>query len=191
MLDDNPNILERLTDNQKNIIVSLPYRVGLWVSVSDMSGGQEANARELEALHNILHGFAEQVFGAEEIQYIISETLRQKEQWPVWDKQIRTVLKDCQDALDILSSHMDEKGLEAFRSYLIEIGEAVALSFREREEPGSSLSKLKAYLGFKLDQMRSTRARVKAMGFEEYLNISPAERKALDELAGALGTQYS
>ncbi len=185
------NILERLTDDQKKIIVSLPYRVGLWVSKSDTSGGKEAQQRELDALSGIIHGFAEQVFGAEEIQYIISETLHQKDQWPEWGKNISGVLTDCEFAVDVMRSHLGEKEVAAFRNYLIEIGEAVALAFREYEEMNSLFARLKAYIGFKLSKMRATRMRMKTMGFQEYLNISPQERRALDALANALGASYS
>src|SRR5688572_231681 len=96
------SFLDSLTPDQRKIIVSLPYRVGLWVSDSDNSGGEEANANEVQALSNILHGFAEEMFGSETMQYIMSETLAKRDQWQEWSKDVAAVPSDCRLAIDVL-----------------------------------------------------------------------------------------
>jgi hypothetical protein len=186
-----PSFLKNLDEADQTLIVSLPYRAGLWVSKSDASGGAEADAREAQALSSILHAYAEDVFGAEDLQHIISATLARKAEWPQWAAQVETTPQDCQKAVYIMSQHTDEKTVRAFRAQLIEIGEAVALAFHERTDSMPFNARLKIYgayyksVGAALLQKRRWRS------LNEFLSISLPERKALRSIARALGAVYS
>lgn len=179
------SFLETLTPDQRNIIVSLPYRVGLWVSDSDSSGGDEANTHEIQALSNILHGFAEEMFGSETMQYIMSETLNRKEDWSNWSKSVGEVPQDCRFAIDVLKEKTSSKDVNAFRNHLMEIGEAVAMAFHEEQTRWG----ISAYIAYTLGKFKKTRASSVA-SFQDYLRISVNEHRALHTLAGALGTAY-
>jgi len=184
------DVLDKLTADQKALIVSLPYRVGLWVSHSDDAGGDEADEKELTALANILQGFSEQVFGSELLQYIMNETVSRKHDWPEWKKQIQDVPKDCGQALDALREYVDEKEVNAYVMRLMEIGEAVALAFREYEQQ-SGLDKLRIYSSYILTTLKARLRQQPSKTFNQYLNVSIKERKALRALAIALETTYS
>ena len=180
--------LNQLTPEQKDTLISLPYRVGLWVSQADSSGGDESDAREQQALSAILHGFAEEMFGSETMQHIISGTLAAKDRWPVWAGRIDDVPHDCQFAMDLITEFADAKDAAVFRNHLMEIGEAIALAFRE-DVSLTMIQSFKQYLAFLFaaPKKKSTAPR---RSFSEFLRISPSERKALSTLAQALGTTY-
>lgn len=179
------SFLDTLSPDQRSIIVSLPYRVGLWVSESDTSGGDEANVHEIQALSNILHGFAEEMFGSETMQYIMSETLNKKDEWANWSKEIASVPQDCRFAIDVLKEKTSSKDVNAFRNHLMEIGEAVAMAFHE----GGGRSHIGAYIAYTLGKFGKRRASSVA-SFQDYLRISVNEHKAMGALAGALGASY-
>lgn len=81
------SFMDDLNTAERAILVSLPYRAGLMVSQSDTSGGEESDAQELQTLSNILSAYAGEVFVSETVQHIISETIKQKDRWPNWQKK--------------------------------------------------------------------------------------------------------
>ena len=176
------DFFSRLTAHQADTVIRLPYRVGLWVSRSDRTGGTEANLKELEALSAILHGFAEETFGAEIVQHIISATIRKKDEWLDWRERLETVPGECRDAMDILREHASVKDAAAFRNHIMEIAEAVAIAFREESGGGSMFGAAIRYLGYVLFGKSGNRA----VSFREFANISADERKALAAIAQAL-----
>jgi hypothetical protein len=174
------NFLDKLTPDHRQTIVRLPYRVGLWVSQSDISGGSEADEREKQALSNILHAVTEDMFGAEAIQYIMSETIRNKAEWPKWGSNIDMVPRECGDAIDLMRQYAEPKDAKAFKTHLMEIAEAVALAFRE-EGQSSMFSAFGMYVSYMLAPKKG-----RTRSFKEFLNISASERKALEAIADAL-----
>ncbi len=176
------SFLEKLTETQHQTIIRLPYRIGLWVSQSDTSGGSDADDREKQALSNILHGFAEDVFGSETIQHIISATIRQKSEWSGWGINLELVPDDCRIAIEVLREHGDEKDANAFKRQLMEIAEAVALAFREHEQV-SVFAAFGMYVSYMFSgSKKAGRKRT----FDEFLNISASERKTLSAISDAL-----
>lgn len=183
------SFLDTLTINQKNVIISVPYRAGLWVSRSDQTGGEEASAQELQVLSNIINGFAEEVFGSEIIQHIISETVNSKDAWPVWSAQLSTLLADCEVCIDTLREKAGEKEVSVFQNHIMEIGEAVALAFNEFEHARMP-EKIRLNTSFVGQKIAAALGRHSYKSYREFINISMAERQALQQLAQALGTRY-
>jgi hypothetical protein len=175
------NFLDKLTSTQRQVLVRLPYRVGLWISQSDSSGGPEADERERQTLYSLLHGFSEDMFGAEAIQYIMSETLRHKEEWPNWGDNIDMVPGECRDAIELMRENAESKDAKAFKTHLLEIAEAVAGAFRE--ENISAFSIVGTYVSYMFMSRKKGR---RNKSFDEFLNISPRERKALSAITKAL-----
>jgi hypothetical protein len=181
------SFLDQLTADQRDMIVSLPYRVGLWVSDSDKSGGGDASMEEMQALSGIIHGFADEMFGSEVMQQIISETISKKSRWGEWAKTVNEVPEDCRFAIDVIKEKTSNKDATVFRNHLMEIGEAVAMAFHEERAKGISIGAYFSYLFGKLTGRRGARS---ATSFSDYLRISVSEHKALAALAQALGAAY-
>lgn len=183
-------LLDSLTENQRYRLYSLPYRVGVYISESDDSGGEAANENERRAIENLIHGFSDGVFGSELVQNIMALTIEYKNQWAAWDENIENVPDECRDALAILSGVVDYKERSAYATRIMEIGEAVALAFRETSDI-SFFGSLK----LRLDHFKACQ-RAKGQGlpprsFDDYLAISQDERAALYKLSRALGVDYA
>lgn len=179
------SFLETLPSEKRDLLVRLPYRVGYWVSQSDKIGGAEADALEMQALENIIDGFTRDVFGSETVQYIMMETLDQKRHWYDWQYDLELVLPECRDAVALLAKIVDEKELNSFKLRLMEIGEAVALAFREYDE-----FPRKESWHFTLNNfgaMIKMLLGIKTGVGDNALNISASERRALAMLKDAVG----
>jgi len=180
------DVLNNLSAEQRTLIVSLPYRAGLWVSHSDEEGGDEAQQKELTALANLIDGFVQQVFGSELLQYIMSETLKRKDEWESWSANLDQLPAECVEALSILREHVGEKDVTVYAMRLMEIGEAVAVAFREHADPTPG-----QYVSYALSRIKARLQKVPVKSLDQYLSISAQERKALGALASALGIQYN
>jgi len=185
------DILNNLTDEQRDLIIRLPFRAGIWVSEADETGGAESQMREEQVLHNLLEGFAADVFGSELIQHIMAGTIAGKEDWHQWEKDIAAFPEECRRGLDVLREVSDEKEVKAFVIRLMEIGEAVALAFRERSDHAGFGARVSLFISYMQYRMARMKASGGVTGFEAFTRVSRLERKALEAMADALGTKYA
>ena len=183
-------ILTNLADSQIHRIVSLPYRAGLYVSVSDQSGGDKASENELRALENLIYGFSDGVFGSELVQDVMAETIKRKHEWKDWHNDLDRVPEECYDALSILSPHFDHKERAAYARRVLALGEAVALAFREDIGSQAGFGRFKAYLRYLKMVHKAKKKKFPVKSFEDFLSISSDEREALTKLAAALKVEY-
>ena len=163
-------------------LIALPYRVGLYVSMSDAGGGDEAFQKELAALENMVTFFVEDTLKSEFAQTVMLATLQNKINWHDWQADIEKVPQECSDIAGYLQDRLDARSLAAFKNNLIEIGITVAMAYREVSEKTSFLVKLRNCLSF-----HSTKA---PNVDNKYLNISPSEKAAINMLAGKVGIAY-
>lgn len=184
------NFLDQLPAAERKLLVSLPYRVGLYISQSDQSGGGESDEAEMRALDSIITAYSQEVFGAETVQYVIGETVQRKEEWKDWDADFSQIEHDCHVAIDVLSNAVDVKEVSAFKRHLIEIGENVALAFREYGAKTPLADKVRMYCAFAKSKKLSKIAGERVKEWDEFINISLDERKALQSIANALNITY-
>ncbi|MGH1399243.1 MAG: hypothetical protein ACRBCT_08530 [Alphaproteobacteria bacterium] len=185
------DILEQLSAEQRDLLVRLPYRAGLWVSEADKTGGDESDAQERRVLHGLLHGFAGDVFGSEFIQHIMAGTLAGEARWTEWAAELDGFPKECERAIDILRSVTDEKEVKVYIARLMEIGEAVAMAYREHSEDMALPQKVSMFLAYLKFLLARRGGRVRVKSFDAFMQVSLDERKALDRMADALGTKYA
>ena len=176
------DILSRLSAGERDALVALPYRVGLFVSFSDLSGGWGAQEKELETLSSILREFSEDFCKSEFSQSVLMQTLRARAQWPSWSQNIDSVPVEVELALDSIKMALSDKSLLDFKTVLFDIATAVAMAFREDDGESQSsasrpsiLTKILGGFGFA----------GKVTLFPQ-INVSQAERVALAKLAKAL-----
>jgi hypothetical protein len=165
--------------------------VGLWISQIDNTGGDEAKAKELSALSNIIHGFAHDVFGSEFVQHVMTETLARKGEWEAWGEDFDKIPSECKRAVEIMGAHIDQKEIKAYAVRLMEIAEAVALAFREYESMEKFSDKLEVYIAYWSAKLKSKIKKTPLKSFDQFLSVSTMERRALTRIAGALGIQDS
>jgi hypothetical protein len=185
------NILSEFLPEQRSLIVALPYRVGLWISQIDNTGGDEAKAQELSALSNIIHGFAHDVFGSEFVQHVMTEALARKGEWEAWGEDFDKIPAECKKSIEIMSAHVDQKEVKAYAARLMEIAEAVALAFREYESMEKFSDKLEVYMAYWKAKLKSKIKKRPLKSFDQFLSVSAMERRALMRIAGALNIEDS
>ena len=183
-------ILQSLTENQIYRLTSLPYRVGLYVSASDQSGGDMADENERRALENLIYGFSDGVFGSELVQDIMAHTIKQKDKWGEWGQHLEQVPDECRDALAILNGYVDYKERAAYAARLMDIGEAVALAFREDVSSQSGFGRVRAYIKYMSMSRKAKAKNLPVRSFEDFLSISNDEREALMAIASHSGVDY-
>lgn len=181
------SFLKDLDEERRELLVSLPYRVGLWISQCDDAGGAESDAQELQTLSNLLHGIAEEIFGAETVQHIISGTISEQPKWQEWSRNLDSVLDDCRQGIALLERTVDPKEVNAFRRHLFEVGEAVALAFREHGQDMPLADRGRMYVSYYMGAAKAYIRGTPHRSLDEFLKISIRERAALAMLRESLG----
>lgn len=174
--------LDNFTKEQRDMLVALPYRVGLWISASDSSGGNDADSAELDVLTTIITSFSEDFCKSEFAQALLEETTARRDEWPEWSGNLEDVPGECQRCIDLLAERLERKEVTSFKFNLMEIATDVAMAYREFSDNRNLAYRMQVYLRIILGRLKGDRAR----SMDEYLNISISEQRALDRLAVAL-----
>lgn len=179
------SILDEFTSDEQQLIIRLPFRVGMWISQSDTTGGGDADDREREALNTIVAAYAEDYLKSEFVQRLMEQTLQQRDQWSTWTKNIENLPAECEQAMTLLATRVPLKEVETFKRNLLDIGLAVAMAYRESDHVegaegalGNLIYSMKEFFKILLGGFRTATA-------DE--NISVAEHKALVRLATTMG----
>ena len=178
--------LEQFTKDQRDLLVALPYRVGMFVSSSDDTGGEESEAAEKRALAMIVTGFAEDFLKSEFVQAMMEETLARESEWGSWAENIEDVPGECVRAIDLVCDRLDRKQVASFKLTMMEIATFVAMAYREFDDSADFGTRIKMYMRLFADRLRVMLSGSKTYNADEILNVSDSERKALDTLIEAL-----
>jgi len=177
--------LADFSDDERALLVCLPYKVGVFVSYADDESGERDDEREMDRLEECIMAIAclhvSKPFTAE----IMRETVEMRDKWPQWAAQSWHVPEEAEKVVNILKSRVSDEELKNYRAALMEIGTAVAEAygeFGEFDDPdegggifGSILTKITKNLsGLTQDDENHP------------MNISAAEDSALSQLRSAL-----
>jgi hypothetical protein len=166
--------LNKMEKDERDLIVGLPYRVGIWISHADDEEGSADDRREHKAVEKILHRFAGQIERYPFISAVLRETLAQRNSWERWAENSLDVLPDCEKALVIVNKTGNREAVINYRKILMKIANDVAGAhgeFGEFESESGFTKLISGLLGSKRD---------------DFMNISPSEDEALERLAGVL-----
>lgn len=177
--------LEGFSNEERSLLVSLPYRTGLWVSSCDLNGGSSADNKELDALEKTIQVFAQGMYESALIHEILAETFLQKAEWRNWGRNLAAVPDDCRKAVQILKGKVSPRDVDAFRRILMQIGLEVARAFREYDKNEPWHYRLSRKIGMIVDRFFGA-MRGEKYASEDLLNISYEEDIALNKLAMAL-----
>lgn len=178
---------DKFTEDQRNLLVALPYRVGLWIGSSDITGGSDAEKAEMMALSSIVTSYAEDYLKSEFVQTLMEEMVSRSAEWPGWGRNLDEVPAECIRAVEIASERLDRKDVMSFKYNLMEIATSVAMAYRELDHNDNFLFKLKVYSRVMIDRKRASRGGRVVGTLGEMMSISPSEQVALDSLARVLG----
>ena len=172
--------LDQFPEDTYRTLVALPYRVGLYISQSDKTGGKSSEAQELAALENVVTFYVEDTLKSEFAQTIMLATLQHKTYWAQWSENIDSVPEECAYIAGYLADILDDRKLAGFKNNLLEIAMAVALAYRETAAATGFFARMKALFAPRL-------VKVSTEETQQHLNISEAEKIAINHLAEKLG----
>jgi hypothetical protein len=173
-------IFSQLSPADEELLISLPYRIGLYVSHADVTGGWDAQESEIQSLTDILRDYSNDFCKTEFSQKVFMDCLAMRGKWPVWSQDAESVPAQVDRAMRILQPMMSEKELAGFCEVLGDTALAVAMAFREAADSGNENRPI----------VREILARLGGILAEkdplDHINISGRERAALKKLAHSL-----
>lgn len=183
--------LTELPADIRELIIKLPYRVGLFISMSDQTGGGESDDAERRALENVVIFYVEDFCKSEFAQGVMLQTLQRKVEWDSWGADIANVPDECKKVFDALVGIVEVRDIVALKNNLLEIAIAVAMAYREFDSSEPWVSRFKVYLSVLVDRIKlMVGGEAPSVSTEQMLNISRAEKAAINLLAGTLGIEY-
>lgn len=183
--------LDDFTQDQRELLVSLPYRAGLCVSECDLKGGEEAVVLEMQAMESLITGFAEDYLKSEFVESLMKETLARRERWPEWNAGLDSVPQECRQAVALLSERLDSKDVLSFRQNIMEIALSVAQAYGEEEGNARAGSRFPFQDRFdRLVKNLLKKEAAPARGRIALRNVSVAERQVLEAMSDALEVDF-
>jgi len=173
--------LSDLSNEERTLIVGLPYRVGMWVSQSEDDGGESDDEREAAALEKTLHGLAKAEKVPVFVREVLGETLAHQNLWPEWAEDTFRILPDCERAVKILDEKCSKSDRNNFKKALKRIAVSVAGAYGEYGDFDGDSDK--GMIGRFISKIKGSQGKA-----EDFMNISPGEEDALRNLSAALRT---
>lgn len=172
--------LSELQPEEQELVISLPYRAGVWISNTDDAEGDDDDEKELKTLETIIKAYAKKVENYPFISEVMQATLSNQQRWDSWAADSFDIIPDCEKAVTLLKSNINKQALKNYRMVLYKVASEVAGAADEFDADGTDedglVGKLKGLL-------------VKSKKQEGFMNISPAEDAALQRLKEALTTE--
>lgn len=134
--------LSEFSNEDRALLVSVPYRVGIWISSCDdnektgLDDKREQQALEL-AIRRMATLHRKMPFAAD----IMKEVQAHKNMWKGWQDQSseERVLDDTQKALEICRARAAKEELKQYKQAIWQIGLIVAQSFGEQIDPDNEM----------------------------------------------------
>lgn len=178
--------LEKFSAAERALLVSLPYRAGVWISRIDRSGGSDASDMEMHALERIIDKKAASMFESAFVHEVMVELCAHKSEWPQWSGSNADVAADCRAAVKIIREKLTPHDVEGYCRNILFIGVEVAKAFREFDLNAPLSVRLGALMNSLMDKL-SGLAHGPEHDSGSLLNISYEEDVALSGLSRALG----
>ena len=178
--------LEQLSAEEKEMLVSLPYRAGLWVSSADKTGSPTAEDTEVATLEKIITDMGHGMFDSAFAHEVMAETFARRSDWKSWASGLETVPDTCAKAVAVIARKLGAHDLDGYRQNIMNIGMAVAEAFREFDLNTPFPVRVFTYAKLALDRLIG---KLTGQEFEsnDILNVSYDEDVALAKLAKCLG----
>jgi hypothetical protein len=178
--------LEKFAPDEREMLVSLPYRAGIWVGNSDGGPLPDAADSETAALERVIQQLGRGAFKSAFAHEVMAEMISRRKDWPEWAKNAADVPALCEKAVALVGAKLGAHDLDGYRSNIMSIAVAVAKAFREFDYTESPVVRVWTYIKLSLDQAIGLFTGERFSN-DDILNISYAEDMSLATLAKALG----
>lgn len=174
--------LSNFSSEEQELIVSLFYRAGIYVSHAEDEDGEHDDEMEMKALNRVIRALAKNESKSVFLQSVAQAALDKQDKWDEWTNSYFEIEKDCQQVVEILHGTLSKVDFNRYRMSLVKIGEIVASAYGEfgddmEEEEEGFFSSL-------VDKM--TGGIKSAQDEDAFLNITPAETEAISNVKRAL-----
>ena len=168
------------------LVVSLPYRVGVWISHLEDESGETDDKREEAALVRTIEAVRKKFVKSVFIRSVAAQTLKHQGRWPQWADRAQTVPADCRKVITFLEPQIGKEETKYYRQFLVHIAGVVAEAYGEfgleDGEKGDS------FLG---ELIEKAALRITGGDFGLPTNVAAVEREAIEELARILKIKIS
>jgi len=177
--------LSDFSASELELLVSLPYKVGVFVSHADDEDGELDDDKEMGALEACIKAIAALHADKPLTADIMRQSLSMRMDWPRWAAQSFHVPDEARRAMALMQAKASETEQKNYASALIEIATTVAQAYGEFGEfddddtSGSVFGGLVSKISGALSSLTSDDA-------AHPMNVSAAEDTALEALRGAL-----
>lgn len=177
-------LLSDFPDEQRELIVALPYVVGLNLSYADDADGEVDDEREMKALENCIKAIAKMHEKQPFVSAVMAETLARKSDWAKWEGHVFQAPKMARQAMQAVLQIGSEAEAKNYRAALMEIASTVAKAFGEfgefedEPEPG--------FFGGLVSKLVGGLSAISEDDANHPMNVSAAEDSAIEALRQAL-----
>lgn len=169
-------VLSDFSDEEKESIVSLPYRAGMNISYAEDEDGEEDDVREMQALEMALLRLRSEHEGRLNAE-IIAEIIAQRDKWETWSQGVFNMEPQCKQAMVALKTKADISEIKAYIDMVVEIAQSVAQAHGEFGEPAVE----KGFFGKIVDSLTG-----KGQAAHHPMNMSAGESDAIKSIKTAL-----
>lgn len=159
--------------DEQNLLASSVYKIGMWMSHMDDDGACEADAKEREALVQILKRSSKQFSKTPLIAELATEAMRRENYWKSWEMNTDSVLEDVTASIKLLNGRVVDNDTKAYKELILSVASSIAGAYDENveeDEKGLWNSLSNMVVGAANPKLRNE------------MNTSPAEYSALTEL---------
>ena len=134
--------LKKFSPEERELVVSLAYRTGYWIShIDDLENTKRDDKWEEAAMDKAIRRIARQHVKGSLPGEVMMHVDKSRLKWSDW--QIKSeephVLGDVQKAKDVILKHLSKKELKQYKHVLWYMGLVVAQAFGEDDDPDQEM----------------------------------------------------
>jgi hypothetical protein len=131
-----------LNQEEQALLISLPYRVGVWVSnVDDIEQTKRDDKREMKALEIVIARLAKSHRKMPFAASIMAAIQQNQSVWKAWNNNAseNVVLGDVQNSLFLCHQKLSVSQLKQYKHAIWQIAVVVAQAYGEQEDPDNEM----------------------------------------------------
>jgi hypothetical protein len=134
--------LTKFSNEELGLVVSVPYRVGVWISnVDDNTGSKVDDRNERKALEATIEALAGKSKKLPFAAAIMREVEKNKAVWSSWDHATATdvILADVEKAIEICKAKTNAGAVKQYKQTIWKVGIVVAQAYGEHIDPDNEM----------------------------------------------------
>jgi len=134
--------LNDFSNEERMRLVSIPYRVGMWISdADDIKGSERDDKREEKILEMAINKLSKNHRKMPFASSVMQALEKNKKQWAMWQARAleEDVLNDLQAALKAVQNSASKRDLSEYKHAVWQIAMVVAQAYDEDHDPDNEM----------------------------------------------------